>query len=115
LHTRYFFDLFLPSRYERRIYLDADIRVLGDISPLFNLDLGPHAFAASPDVAFAAYDGSNGNWIADYIPKIEWDTAVRYANAGVLLIDRARWQQLDLSRRVIEHLRTHLDICFLAD
>ena len=47
-----YFRLFLPDlypQYDKVLYLDSDIIVLGDISELYNTDMGTNLVAAAPD------------------------------------------------------------------
>ena len=47
-----YFRLFLPElypQYDKVLYLDSDIIVLGDISELYNTDMGTNLVAAAPD------------------------------------------------------------------
>ena len=111
---RYIFDIFLSPRYEKLIYLDADIRVTGDISRLFDLDLGTHPFAARPGLA-VAQDIKPGSWAERYITTLGWDVSTPYASSGVLVINPQRWLDLDFGRRVIAVLRENIPICLLAD
>jgi lipopolysaccharide biosynthesis glycosyltransferase len=112
---RYFFDLVVPERAKRLIYLDADVHVLGDVSRLFDLDLGPHAFAACPDGLIMSQARQSGTWAQRYFAQIGHDASVPYFNTGAMIIDKLRWQNEGISERVMAHLREHLDICVLAD
>ena len=47
-----YFRLFLPElypQYDKMLYLDSDIVVLGDISQLYNTEIGTNLVAAAPD------------------------------------------------------------------
>jgi lipopolysaccharide biosynthesis glycosyltransferase len=111
---RYLFDLFIGSGYEKIIYLDADIRVAGDLSRLFDLDLGIFAFAARPGLT-TAHDIIPGSWRDKYLRTLEWDIADPYASSGVLVINPERWLGLDFGRRVINFLQNNLEKCLLPD
>lgn len=110
---RYLFDLFVPPQYHKLVYLDADIRVTGDISRLFALDLGSHPFAACPDGGITAHRANS--WAARYVEGLGWDMSIPYANAGVLVIDPKRWLELDIGGRVIHQVRSNLDTYVLID
>jgi lipopolysaccharide biosynthesis glycosyltransferase len=109
---RYAFDRFLEGVYQKVIHLDADIRVAGDISTLFGLDLGGQPFAAVPDGVI--HSDAAGQW-QPYLAGLGLDASISYANAGVLVIDPANWAKQDLSERVLRYFRKHADACFLAD
>jgi lipopolysaccharide biosynthesis glycosyltransferase len=82
----------LPSYIRRAVYLDNDVLVRRDLSPLFELDLGGAALAAVGDFAVASE------------PHPLWgDSAGRYFNSGVLVIDVERWRSASLASRVLAH------------
>lgn len=69
--------LLLPSllgRLERVIYLDVDLVVIGDLAPLWHLDLGGRPLAAKPSSS----------------PGTRWGIQMLYHALGSLPIDRAR-------------------------
>jgi len=109
---RYAFNEILERAYQKVIFLDADIRVVGDISTLFGLDLEGQAFAAVPDVVIQS--DAVGQW-RDYLAGLGLDPSISYANTGVLVIDPARWEKEDLSGRVMRYVSQHAAACFLAD
>lgn len=109
---RYAFNHFLQGAYQKVIFLDADIQVVGDISTLFGLDLEGKPFAAVPDVVI--HSDALGQW-QSYLGGLGLDTGISYANTGVLVIDPARWEQQDLSARVLDYVNKHAAACFLAD
>lgn len=115
---RYFFDEFLHPNYERLIYLDYDLRLRGDLSRLFDLDLDGHAFAAVPDgclMGLSGVPGSTNEWLDHYREGLGFERGELYCNSGVMLIDRAAWNARDLSRQVIATWEERHDICLLAD
>lgn len=61
---------------DRVVYLDSDIIVNGDLSPLFDLDLGDYSLAAVRDV--------DGNGF----------------NSGMLVIDCQKWREQDITSRL---------------
>jgi lipopolysaccharide biosynthesis glycosyltransferase len=65
---------FLPKEVDKILYLDCDLGILGDIAPLYNIDLSGYEFGA-------AYDVLGRYFIGNY-----------YQNAGVILfnIDKCR-------------------------
>lgn len=98
-----FFRLFLPDmfpQYDRGIYLDSDIVVPGDISELFETDLGGNLIAACPDYSiqdippFVSY-------VTDYVGM---DRSLDYINSGVLLMDFDGLRKAGMGRRFMEVL-----------
>lgn len=62
----------------RVVYLDSDIIVHGDLSPLFELDLGDHSLAAVRD--------ADGNGF----------------NSGMLVIDSPKWREKDITTMLFD-------------
>jgi lipopolysaccharide biosynthesis glycosyltransferase len=105
---RYCFEHFAGD-YDRLLYLDADTRIVGDVSVLFDLSLDGFSFAAVqdhvPDPAVAS----------PYRASLGLSLDIPYLNSGVLLIDPSRWLAEDTSARVLAFLEDHLDACWHAD
>ena len=81
-----YFRLFIPElypQYNKAIYLDCDIAVLGDISELYNIDLKKNLVAAAPD------DIIQFNKVfQDYAEKVVGVAKYQnYFNAGILLMN----------------------------
>ena len=69
-------------QYDKALYLDSDIAVLGDISELFGVELGENLVGAVPDGAVAS--------VAQfrlYTKEVLGIDAQNYFNAGVLLMN----------------------------
>lgn len=88
----------LPREVDRVLYLDGDILVRGDLQPLWTLDLKGHTAAAVTDLPRYEFNSTLG-LPADAL----------YFNAGVLLIDLARWRRLDIGGRTLAFARQHPD------
>lgn len=85
-------DLFIPSHIETLLYLDSDIVVLGDLSPLFSLDMGEYYIAAVEEFA-------GGN----FRKRLKLSDESFYFNAGVLLLDmkKIRFEGLLAETRIL--------------
>jgi lipopolysaccharide biosynthesis glycosyltransferase len=66
------------------LYLDADLVIDGDITPLLSTDLGDRAVGVCRDPIGCAVRGRPD-----------------YFNAGVMLMNLRRWNELDIARRVV--------------
>lgn len=81
-----YFRLFLPElypQYDKVLYLDSDIIVLGDISELYNTDMGTNLVAAAPDDII-----QRNKVFQDYAELVVGVEDYRhYFNAGVLLMN----------------------------
>ncbi len=80
--TRLWVAEFFPAAVERVLYLDGDIVVVGDISPLWNVDLGG-ALLGTVDIP-----GSQRG-----VGHLGLRPEDGYFNAGVLLIDLKQWRE----------------------
>lgn len=103
-YSRFFACEMLRGVTNRVLYLDADIVCLGDISELAILDMQGAVVAAAPDVDQDVRNRDAG------LPLTN-----DYFNAGVLLIDRDRWESEDVTARSLEMLARGLDEYPLAD
>lgn len=95
VYLRLALPLALKADYRRMLYLDSDIFVQGgDFSALMDVDLGPHILGAVRD---------NMQWRTPSRRPLQFRRlglpGVRYFNAGVLLIDVARFNDADLLGR----------------
>lgn len=81
-----YFRLFLPElypQYDKVLYLDSDIIVLGDISELYNTDMETNLVAAAPDDII-----QTNKVFQDYAELVVGVTKYQhYFNAGVLLMN----------------------------
>lgn len=81
-----YFRLFLPNlypQYDKVIYLDSDIVVLGDIAELYNIDMGDNLIAAAPDDIIRTDEV-----FREYVEKVVGVSDYRrYFNAGVLVMN----------------------------
>jgi lipopolysaccharide biosynthesis glycosyltransferase len=80
----------LPRHVQRAVYLDSDVLVRGDLSPLFDLDLDGALFAAVTDFAVAS---APHPLFGESIPH--------YFNSGVLVLDVGRWRNAAFAERVL--------------
>ncbi|MBX5144206.1 glycosyltransferase family 8 protein [Rhizobium lentis] len=88
---------FLPQTCSRALYLDGDILVLGALENLWNIDLGEAVIGAVPDY-----------WLDNVVKNGPGATGgarvKRYFNAGILLIDLAKWRNERISERSLDYL-----------
>lgn len=91
----------LPDDVQRVVYLDIDVLIREDPSPLFDAPVG--VLAAARDV-YRPWVGGR-----PLIPwsELEVDPATSYFNAGVLAIDLQAWRSADVANRCLELLRSH--------
>ena len=98
LHTRDYFSqstyyrLFIPEMFpelDKCLYLDSDLVVRGDIGQLYDTPLGDHLVGAVPDGFVNAVEE-----LRQYAcRRLNMDTAEKYFNAGILLMNMEAMRQ----------------------
>lgn len=103
-----FFRLFIPvmfPRYAKGIYLDSDIVVPGDISKLYETDLGGNLIGACRDLSVRGVPE-----LVTYITEAVGVGIDDYVNSGVLLMDLDALRRVRLDGRFLELLgRYHFE------
>ena len=105
-----YYRLFIPSlfpQYDKIIYLDCDLVVLGDISELYHADLKDNLLGAVPD----QYVG-NTEEFRNYVEKAIGVDSEGYVNAGVLVIDLDQFRKNEIEKRFV-NLITEYDFDLL--
>jgi lipopolysaccharide biosynthesis glycosyltransferase len=92
-YMRLFAPRFLDSTIGKALYLDADLLVLGDLRPLWEIDLAGFAVAATPDPY-----GQSRRLALGIGPDAP------YVNSGVLLMNLDLWRQHDLTGRLCAYI-----------
>lgn len=103
-----FFRLFIPAMfpcYAKGIYLDSDIVVPGDISKLYETDLGDNLIGACRDLSIRGVPE-----LVTYVNEAVGVGIDNYVNSGVLLMDLDALRRVRLDERFLELLgRYHFD------
>ncbi|MEO8667776.1 MAG: glycosyltransferase [Bauldia sp.] len=104
------------GRYDKILYLDADLSIHDDVSALFSLDCGPFALAAAPaGRRWPAWMAAQAANFREHAAALGMTEPYRYINTGVLLIDVARWNAGETGARALDFVRRNAAICFLPD
>jgi lipopolysaccharide biosynthesis glycosyltransferase len=119
-YLRLFMPELLPQSQERVIFLDADLLVQKDLGELWDVELGDAPIAAVNDY-FTPYlntretIGRASN--CDRIPEKALPVAnyrelglkgsAGYFNAGVMLVNLAKWREIEVLRQAVELVKTH--------
>ncbi|SEB09258.1 glycosyltransferase family 8 protein [Pedobacter hartonius] len=111
-YLRLFAPYALPPDVERLIYLDVDTIVMKDISLLWNADLNGCTIGAVLDVGKTVDCAWGG--IPNY-KDLGLLPSTKYFNAGIMLIDVIRWREEEISKKVIDALRTYAEHVVLVD
>jgi lipopolysaccharide biosynthesis glycosyltransferase len=96
---------------ERVLYLDSDLVVETDISPLWDMSLGSYPLWAvqnGPDEDFE-------NLIAAKFPSILSSHSDRYFNSGVLLINLSEWRLQQISEKCLDFLHQNSELLSFPD
>ena len=93
----------LPRVTDRVLYLDVDLIVNGSLRPLFEMLLDGHCIAA-------VQNAGDPDWHAALNRKFGREPDAPNINAGVLVMDLARWRELSVSERCFEVLSWAPDV-----
>lgn len=83
---------YLSDDVHRILFLDADTLVTGSLDALFELDLDGRSVAGCLDPL---------SFNADTFERLEYDPALKYLCAGVLMINLDYWREHGLEERII--------------
>ena len=95
-----YYRLFIASlfpQYDRIVYLDCDLVVLGDISELYNIPLGDNILAAAPEQYV-----QNTAEFRHYARKALGVDPDGYVNAGVLVINLKEFRKNRIEEKFVE-------------
>ncbi|MFH0770373.1 MAG: glycosyltransferase family 8 protein [Candidatus Peregrinibacteria bacterium] len=100
--------LLLPGIFpdvHRTLYLDSDLLIRTDVTPLWETDLGGKPMGAVQDTGCPVVS-SPSIGLHNY-RELGLDPGLPYCNAGVLLLDLERWRKDAISERIIRYVVTH--------
>jgi lipopolysaccharide biosynthesis glycosyltransferase len=104
VYARLFLEHYIPADAERFLFIDCDVYVRAPIEKLINIDLEGHPIAAAPEPG--RHHLMKGDDMRTF--NKPFDLSDSYFNAGVIVIDRAKWVAADLPGTLREHVRTGL-------
>ena len=93
-----YYRLILPKTFwtiDKALYLDCDIVVRGDISKLYEIDLGDNLVGAVPDASVQIFDE-----FITYVEKALEIPHEHYFNAGVLLMNLKAMRKINFEKKV---------------
>ena len=89
----------LFPQYDKVLYLDCDILVLGDISELYNIDLGDNYVGAITEDIMTNIDVF-GRYVEEFL-GIERH---KFFNAGVLVLNLKKYREVDVEKQFLKLL-----------
>lgn len=95
-YARLFVGEMLPLDVERVLYMDSDMLVLDNILDLWNFDLGDNIIGAVQDLVSMKSKVTVGLHSSD-----------DYFNAGLLLIDLAKWRKSKIGYKCLQFIEAH--------
>ena len=102
----------LPSTVKKVMWLDADMLVLGNLARLWQADFDGHLARAAQDILVPYVSSRFG--IAAH-RELGLERQAKYFNAGVMLIDVAKWRQDQVTARALDYLRRYRERVFFLD
>lgn len=100
-----YFRMFLPElypQYDKVLYLDSDIVVLGDISQLYNTEIGTNLVAAAPD-DITQYNKVFQEYAEKVVGVVKYQN---YFNAGILLMNLDQLRKFNFQDKFLYLLGT---------
>jgi lipopolysaccharide biosynthesis glycosyltransferase len=94
-YTRFLIPALKPD-IDKSIFLDVDLIVLDDIKKMYDEDLKGYALGAVPEV------GMHSSLYLKEKNTLNLNLQHAYFNAGVLLIDNAKWREENITQKLFE-------------
>ena len=106
----------LAGRYDKILYLDADITIHDDVAAIFSLDTAEFAVAAVPaGRRWASWLKEREAEYREHARALGMTEPYRYVNSGVLMIDVDKWNRAEIGRRTLAFIRRNVELCYLPD
>jgi lipopolysaccharide biosynthesis glycosyltransferase len=102
----------LPAELKKVIWLDCDMLVLADLSELWDTPVGDVHLLAVRDALVPTVSSRFG--ISSF-SDIGLNESTPYFNAGMMLIDLAKWRASNVAHEALEYLRRYHDRVFFWD
>ena len=101
----------LPPEIERVLYLDCDVVVRTDVSPLFDAP-GDSALWAARDINVGVVSDT---WGVFNYAEMGLAADAPYFNSGVMVMNLRRWREEKIGARVLEYLHRHRGSVLIED
>ena len=105
----------LPEQYDHVVYLDGDIQLLGDITPLVEHEVAPGKIASVNEGVWMYQGDGGGYWrgMSAYLSGLGLQSPLDYFNAGILAFRRDTWRTK--SAEALRFFTEHSDLCRFHD
>ncbi|WP_420137405.1 glycosyltransferase family 8 protein [Sphingomonas sp.] len=105
----------LPDQYDHVLYLDGDIQLLGDITPLVEHQVAPGKIASVNEGIWMYQGDGGGYWrgMSAYLSGLGLQSPYDYFNAGILAFRRDTWRTK--SAEALRFFTEHSDLCRFHD
>jgi lipopolysaccharide biosynthesis glycosyltransferase len=105
----------IPDHYDKIIYLDGDMQVLGDIGPLIDLTPPEGSLLGCVDSTYvcAVPSGELARNAQPYLESIGVADRAHYYNSGLVYARRADWQRI--AQAALTFILDHGDLCRYHD
>ena len=100
-----YYRIFIPNlfpQYDKVLYLDCDITVLGDVSELYNTQIHGYYVAAAQEEVMQTFEV-----FGNYVEQADGINRKEYFNAGILLINCRRWRNKLIAERFVDLLNRY--------
>ncbi len=98
----------IPHRYEKIIYFDGDMQIVGDIEPLLRFT-PPQGRIAAAIENFEGAGGTRPEWLEHYLSSLGLSSAASYFNSGLMLFRRSTWKQV--APKALDYFLTNPGMC----
>ncbi len=100
-----FYRIFLGDmfpQYDKGIYIDSDVIIPGDISKLYEIDLGDNILAGCPDFSVMEIED-----FANYIERAVGVPRTEYINSGMLLLNMKMMREVHFADHFLTLMNTY--------
>lgn len=108
-----YYRLFIPAmfpQYDKGIYIDSDVVVLGDLAELFDIEIGDNYIAACHDKSVVDVPP-----LAKYMEEAVGINRYKYVNSGVLLMNLKALREKQFESHFLNLLNTYHFDCIAPD
>lgn len=108
-YYRFFVADVLPQ-YDKVVYLDSDIAILGDIADLYDTEIGANLLGG---VVIFRGEPSEVKSKEEYLRELMGVSPDKYVNAGVLVMNLAAFRLLNIRDKCVDFIGKHRDLRWL--